>query len=76
MTLGGIHEKGNNVYPFEGIHMVQIIWQQSLTLHAHSTYFHCLHWSLCNLLLIFHIKPKHTVLTASKNTKEEPIFCV
>lgn len=36
----------------------------------------CLHWSLCNLLLIFHVKPKHTVLTASENMKDEAICCV
>lgn len=35
MTLGGIHKKGNTVYSHEVIHMVHIIWQQSLILHAH-----------------------------------------
>ena len=73
MTLDGIHKRGYSVSSLDGLHMVRVIWQQSFTLHAHSTHFLCLHWSLCNLVLIFHIKPKHSVVTVSRNIKEEPI---
>lgn len=39
MTLGGIHKNGYTAYTLERIHMVRVIWQQSLTLHARSTLF-------------------------------------